>query len=134
MNIGQLGKIYKDGDVVFRQGDPGDTLFVVQHGQVELFYRHEDGVEVALTVLQPGDIFGQIALFRSCPRTVTAVTRGQCRILTLSREAFLSRIHEDPSLAYQALKRLSERIDRLQREMAQLKRPTARPESGQVTT
>jgi len=120
METGALGKTYPDGALIFRQGEAGDCMYVIQAGHVDVLHERE-GQEVLLTTLGAGDIFGEIAIFRQEARSATVRARGEARVLTLDKRAFLRRVHEDPSLAYRILQKMSNRIRELSTELAQLK-------------
>ena len=120
METGALGKTYPDGALIFRQGDAGDCMYVIQAGHVDALHER-DGQEVLLTTLGEGDIFGEIAIFQKETRSATVRARGEVRLLTLDKRAFLQRVHQDPSLAYRILQKMSNRIRELSAELAQLK-------------
>ena len=110
---GFLGRYVKDGDVVYRQGEKGKTMFVIQRGQVEL--RRRDGdKEFCLATLEDGDFFGAMALFGAAERSETAVAVGEVWVLSLQKEALLRRINEDPSLAFRMLDKMAHRIQELE--------------------
>ena len=104
-----IGKTFTDGEIIVRQGDSGDCMFVIQGGKVEVV-REENGIESRLTELGNGDIFGEMALFEKEPRSATVRALGEAKVLTVDKRTFLRRVHEDPSLAYQILKTMSQRI------------------------
>jgi flavin-dependent dehydrogenase len=118
MVTGQLGRKYKPGEVVFRQGEVGDCMYVVHTGEVELILRRGER-EFCLATLGQGEFFGEGALFREEPRVVTARSVGDSMILTLERESILRRMHEDPSLALKLLERMFERIRRLEEALVE---------------
>jgi CRP-like cAMP-binding protein len=120
MATGGLGRTYADGAIIFRQGDAGDCMYVIQAGRVEVLHEQE-GQEVSLTTLGEGDIFGEIALFQQETRSATVRARGEVRVLTLDKRTFMRRVHEDPSLAYRILQKMSNRIRELSAELAQRK-------------
>jgi CRP/FNR family cyclic AMP-dependent transcriptional regulator len=124
MEDGLLGKEYGAGEVVCCQGDPGDWMFVVQAGEMEVL-RTEGGVEVPVGVLSPGDVFGEMAIFEKQPRSATVRTKGEARVLTLDKRAFLRHVHEDPSMAFRILQKMSSRIRGLNEELSRLKRHSA---------
>jgi len=119
MKRGTLGKVYPDGAFVFRQGDAGHCMYVVQEGAVEVS-THGDAGEVPLRVLGKGEIFGEMSLFDRSPRSATVRAKGEARLLTLEKEGFLRRVHEDPSLAFNILRTMSRRIRELSDELARL--------------
>jgi CRP/FNR family transcriptional regulator, cyclic AMP receptor protein len=120
MATGALGKTYADGELIVREGAPGDSMYFIQAGHVDVLHER-DGQEVHLTTLGEGDIFGEIALFQQEVRSATVRARGEVRLLTLDKRAFLRRVHEDPSLAYRMLQKMSNRIRELSSELARLK-------------
>jgi len=112
MNAGALGKLLQDGEVIVRQGEVGNCMFVIQQGQVEVLLKKGDA-DVCVAVLGEGDFFGEMALFDQEVRSATVRARGEVRILTLEKRTFLRRIHEDPSLAFRMLEKMSRRVRKL---------------------
>jgi CRP/FNR family cyclic AMP-dependent transcriptional regulator len=108
-NMAGLGKIYQDGEVIVRQGETGNCMYVVQEGRVEAVDESE-GKAVVLRTLSRNDFFGEMALFEKDLRTVTIRAVGTARVLTIDRRQFLRGIHEDPSLAMRVIKTMSHRI------------------------
>ncbi|MDP2731092.1 MAG: cyclic nucleotide-binding domain-containing protein [Dehalococcoidales bacterium] len=115
-----MGRLYHDGEVIIREGETGDCMYVIQSGQSEVIVTRE-GKEVTLSVLGEGDVFGEMALFQQQPRSATVRAKGDMRILTIDKRIFLRRVHEDPSFAYLILQKMSQRIRELDSEMARLK-------------
>ena len=120
MPEGMLGKEYCDGEVICRQGEPGDRMYVVQAGRAVVLH-DEGGVEEIVGELGAGDIFGEMAIFERQPRAATVRARGAIRVLTLDKRAFLRHIHEDPSLAYRILQQMSHRIRSLNTELSRIR-------------
>jgi CRP-like cAMP-binding protein len=112
MNTGALGKLLQDGEVIVRQGEVGNCMYVIQQGQVEILLKKGDA-DVCVAVLGEGDFFGEMALFDQEVRSATVRARGEVRILTLEKRTFLRRIHEDPSLAFRMLEKMSRRVRKL---------------------
>ena len=120
MGSGDLGKTYGDGEIIIRQGDVGDCMYVIQAGEVEVV--REDGDKaVRLAVLGEGDVFGEMALFDRETRSATVRALGEARVLTLDKRTFLRRVHEDPSVAFRIVQRMSHRIRQLNDELVRLK-------------
>lgn len=120
MSTGDLGRTYNDGDVIIRQGDVGDCMFVIQEGQVEIVSR-STGQDVRLAVRGKGEFVGEMALFDSEVRSADVRALGNARLLTVDRKNLMSRVHEDPSLAYRLLQTLTRRVRELSEEVARLK-------------
>jgi CRP-like cAMP-binding protein len=111
--------VYQDGETIIRQGDVGDTMYVVQEGQVEVVVE-QDSQEVLLAVRGAGQPIGEMEIIERQPRCATVRARGQARVLTLDKKSFLRRIHEDPSLAFYMMQTMSHRIRDLSAEVARL--------------
>ena len=122
METGALGKVYLDGETIVRQGDVGDCMYVIQAGQVEVLQEKNDK-EVRLAVLGEGDFFGEMALFEREARSATVRALGEVRVLTVDKRTFLRMIHEDPSLAFRIVQKMSQRIRELNTEVVRLKTP-----------
>jgi len=120
MSKGALGTEYGDGEVICRQGEPGDRMYVVQAGHA-LVVHEANGREIQLTELSAGDVFGEMAIFDRKPRSATVRAKGSARVLTLDKRALLRGVHEDPSLAYRILREMSQRVRRLTEEVSRLK-------------
>lgn len=107
--MARLGKEYQDGEVIVRQGDVGNCMFVVQKGEVEAI-AEANGKELKLRTMGPNEFFGEMALFEKEHRTATIRAVGPARVLTIDKKNFLSGIHEDPSLVFRLVKMMSHRI------------------------
>jgi CRP-like cAMP-binding protein len=119
-NAGELGKIYQDGEVIVRQGEVGDCMYVVQKGKVEVVLETE-GREIRLAELGEGELIGEMAIFDREVRMATVRAFGKARVLTVDERNFLRRVHEDPSLAYRLVRTMSQRIRELTAEIARLR-------------
>lgn len=120
MADGALGKEYDDGEIICLQGERGECMYVVQSGRARVL-REEEAGETPIGELTAGDIFGEMAIFDKQPRSATVRAQGTARVLTLDRRAFLRRVHEDPSLAFEILKKMSQRIRALDDEVLRLR-------------
>ena len=127
MSQGALGKIYHDGEVIIRQGEVGDGLFVIQEGQLEILSENE-GNQSRIRVAGKGELIGEMAIFERQPRSATVRALGEARVLTVDRKNFLRRINEDPSLAFRLVETMSHRVRELSAEIVRLK--AARAERG----
>ena len=121
MDLGALGKDYADQEVICRQGEPGDKMYVLQAGRA-VALQENAGSEIVVGELTAGDVFGEMSIFDRQPRSATVRAKGKARILTLDKRSFLRRVHEDPSLAFRILQKMSLRIRSLDEELSRLKR------------
>jgi CRP/FNR family transcriptional regulator len=126
---GVLGKVYGDKEIICRQGDRGDCMFVVQKGKAQVV-REDGSEELLLGELGPGDIFGEMAIFDRQRRSATVRAQGDMRVLTLDKRAFMRRVHEDPTLALRILEKLSLRIRSLDEELVLRSSPRAGATAG----
>lgn len=110
---GQMGRRYEQSDVIYRQGDRGDCMYVVQSGEVELA-RRAGGQEYLLALLGPGEYFGEMALFHHEVRPDTARALQESYVFTLERNGLLRRVHEDPSMVLQLIDHLVRRLSALE--------------------
>jgi flavin-dependent dehydrogenase len=115
--LGALGKKYQHGDVIIRQGEKGNSMYVVQDGYVEVI-KEVNGQDVQLAVLGKDDFFGEMAIFEKEVRGATVRALGTARILTIESKNLLRRIHEDPSLAYRMVQVMSNRVRKLGNDYA----------------
>ncbi len=123
---GALGRICEDGEIVIRQGDVGDCLYVVQEGELEVV-RESDGEEMVIRRVGKNEMVGEMAVFYGVPRSATVRARGTVRVLTLDKRNFLRRINEDPSLAFRIIETMSRRLRELTDQVAELKRASQAP-------
>lgn len=127
MSPGALGRTYRDGEVIVRQGEMGDGLFVIQEGQVEIL-SESDGEATRIRVAGKDELVGEMAVFERAPRSATMRALGEARVLTVDRTNFLRRLNEDPSLAFRLVETMSRRVRELSAEIVRLR--TALRERG----
>ena len=114
---GELGKVFEDGEVIVRQGEIGDQMFVVQAGTVEVLLEGASQEE-RLSVLGDREFFGEMALFDKEARSATVRALGEARVLTVDKRTLLKRLKEDPLLAYNLLQIMSTRVRDLNDQLA----------------
>ena len=119
---GALGKCFKDGEVIYRQGDLGDCMYVIQKGAVDVFERR-GSQEFLLEELGQGDFFGEMSLFDPEIRPKTMRASGECWVYKLERDSLLRRLHEDPSLAFRLIQQMAYRIRDLEESLMRKAEP-----------
>jgi CRP/FNR family transcriptional regulator, cyclic AMP receptor protein len=108
----------KDGETLFRAGDPGESLFLVRNGEIELYVRDNAGQKIILDIERPGDFFGEIALLDAGARTATAVSLTDCELIELDRDDLLLLFKQKPDAALSmlaAMGRMTRKADELLR-------------------
>lgn len=108
-----LGKIYKDGEPIVKEGSSSREMYVIQSGKVQV-----TSGKVVLASLGEGDIFGEMSLVDAQPRSATVTALGEARVLVIDHEMFLRRIRSDPSLALSILRQMGMRIRELDRSLS----------------
>ncbi|GAA1913727.1 Crp/Fnr family transcriptional regulator [Nocardioides lentus] len=98
------------GEVLFREGDSGDKLYVVLEGKVKLGRTSADGRENLLAVLGPGQMFGELSLFDPGPRSATVTAVTDSRFASLSHEDLLRWLEGRPTVARGLLSQLAARL------------------------
>jgi CRP/FNR family cyclic AMP-dependent transcriptional regulator len=96
-----------EGETLFHAGDPGESLFIVRSGSIELFIKDTAGQKIVLTVAEEGDLFGELSLLDSGPRTATAVARSDSELLVLDRDDLLLLFQKRPDAALNMLAAMS---------------------------
>jgi CRP/FNR family cyclic AMP-dependent transcriptional regulator len=108
------------GEVLFREGEPGEELYVIESGKVKLGHTAPDGRESLIAVLGVGEMLGELSLFDPGPRTATAVAVTPCRVLAMGHEALVPWLQGRPELAAALLAALARRLRRTNEALADL--------------
>lgn len=101
---------FRAGEVICYQGDPGSTCHIVIRGRVRVFLVGEDGRELSVRILVPGEIFGEMALLEGLPRSANIETLEETKTLELAHDALLDCLRKSPALALNLLQDLSARL------------------------
>ena len=123
MKESELGKVYHDGEIIFREGDDGDRMYVIQTGKVRITKKAKAG-NMLISVLESGDVFGEMALVDRLPRSATATAEGESCILGIDRTKFIQIISRDATLAFRLLESMSKRIRSVNEKLMKMKRET----------
>ncbi|HXM46855.1 MAG TPA: DUF1003 domain-containing protein [Pyrinomonadaceae bacterium] len=102
----------KSGAPIFRRGDSGDSLCLIESGRVRISMTDEVEKRIVLAELAEGDFFGEIALVDGEPRTADATAIEDARLAVLSREDFLRFVRSDPDVAMEMISAVSHRLRR----------------------
>jgi uncharacterized membrane protein len=100
----------KASTILFRGGDEGDAMYVIERGKVRICVRTTQGHELTLTELGRGDFFGEMALLDGKRRSADAIVAEDARLAVLSREHFLSFVRSSPNVALELLSALANRL------------------------
>jgi CRP/FNR family transcriptional regulator, cyclic AMP receptor protein len=108
------------GQRLFAEGDEGDRLFVILDGKIKLTRMASDGRENLVSVLGPGEMFGELSLFDPRPRTMSAGSVTETRLAALAHDALRPWITSRPQVAMHLLGALARRLRRTNEVMADL--------------
>jgi len=114
-----LVRRHKAGTVLFREGDPGDRMFVIRTGKVNISKRISDS-EITLAVLGPGEFFGEMALLENLPRSAGATVVDDAQLIEIEQEHFEMLIRKSGEIAVRMLRRLSGRLREAGRQIQAL--------------
>lgn len=92
-----------DNQTLFRAGEPGESLFLVRAGEIEIFIKDTAGQKIILDITRPGDFFGEIALLDAGPRSATAIALTASELIELDREDLMLLFQKKPEAALHML-------------------------------
>jgi len=94
---------FKVGDYIFREGDEGDRLYIIEKGEVRISRKVPGAGEEAITVLRRGACFGEMSVLDASERSMDAIAHSRCTLVTISREDFRELLQTDGELANKIL-------------------------------
>ena len=112
-------RVYEKGDVILRQGELADSLFIIASGQVKV-YMSEGDREVILKTLSSGDFFGEIAMLDQEPRSASVAAMERCHLQTLSYRSFQRTMEGSADIAKRVLETLAKRLRDADRKISTL--------------
>jgi CRP/FNR family transcriptional regulator, cyclic AMP receptor protein len=113
-------KHFEPGDIVFKEGEKGDLMYVLLEGSVELKKKVERGETVLKVVDTPNDFFGEMALLDERPRSATAIASKKTKVLAVDGPTFESMILANGKFALKIIKVLAARIRRSNDQVSDL--------------
>ncbi|MDP9361874.1 MAG: DUF1003 domain-containing protein [Acidobacteriota bacterium] len=100
---------YEPGEVIFRQGDDGSSLFIIEDGAVDIAYGEGAG-NVVLATLFNGQYFGELSLFDGAPRSATATAAKATHVIRLDRDDLVDFVHKNPAAALRIIEEMGDRL------------------------
>jgi CRP-like cAMP-binding protein len=98
---------FPQGETIFREGEPGDRMYIVAEGQVDILTEGQ-----LLETVNAGGILGEMALIDDKPRSATAIARVDCVLTPISRQHFLTLVERTPLFALRVMRVMAERLRR----------------------
>jgi CRP-like cAMP-binding protein len=111
-------RTYRKGQLLFVEGDPGESLIVLRRGAVAVFRTAPTGERAMLTVVRPPDVLGEVSLLDASTRSASAEAIEDCSALALSRAAFMELVHGNPRILDAVMRSLGTLIRRLTEQNA----------------
>ncbi len=105
-----LEHCYSVGDVLIRQGERGDSLFLITHGRVKIVSDNAQGGELVLNYSGPGETIGEMAIFDQGKRSATIIAIEPTRALELKRQDFLELLDQHPELSFSMIRSNTSRL------------------------
>jgi CRP/FNR family cyclic AMP-dependent transcriptional regulator len=109
-SFSSIGREFAPGEVLFREGEPGDVMFVVQSGAVKIA-KDVGGQEKVLAILGAGEFLGEMAILNGKPRTATATVVESARCLVIGARMLEQMIAKNSEIAIRLVKKLARRLD-----------------------
>jgi CRP/FNR family transcriptional regulator, cyclic AMP receptor protein len=107
-----ITRVVKAGTVIYGKGDPGDSLFAVITGTVQISVPSVEGKDTVFAQLAAGEIVGEIALLDGRPRSADVAAVTDCELMVINRRDFVPLIHDHPELAFRLIDILCEKLRR----------------------
>lgn len=111
---------YRRDEVIFHEGDPGDSLHVVVEGQVKITRESAEGGEAIVALLSPGESFGELVLLDGAPRSATATAMEATETMVMPRSTFLELVEGGSPFRSRLLTGLAARVRRLTNQLAEV--------------
>ncbi len=121
----RFGKTVETGETVFREGDQGDTMYIIQDGRVRVS-KGIGGRQHILAELGKGEFFGEMAIVNNVKRTASITAIDKTELLCFTREGFLSMINKNPMIALNIIDKLCRRLQDLHLQIQHFARRDAR--------
>ena len=101
---------FKSGEIIFKQDQQGDHAFLIETGNVEIYYTHRGGLETSLAILGPGEIFGEMALIDSSLRSASTRATTACKLYVISKEQLRDKLDSSDLTVQLVVKMLLNRL------------------------
>lgn len=103
---------YEQGERIIRQGDPGDSVFLIRSGSVKVTSPTQSGTDMIIDILSAGECFGELALLDGEPRSASVYALERAELWVLTRQQFLDYLSSYPKVAIEIIRVLSTRLRR----------------------
>ena len=108
---------YPAGNMIVMTEDMGQTFYVIQEGRVKISLASENLQEVTISLLGPGDFFGEMAILDETPRSADVIALGDVKLLVVQQDNFITHLHKYPSISINLLRVLCERLRKVNKRV-----------------
>jgi len=108
---------YREGEVVFAQGNSADAVFYIQKGRVKLTVVSEQGKEAIIAILEPGHFFGEGCLNGHALRLATTTAMDDCVITRIAKATMIATMHDEPDFSHLFMAHLLQRNGRIEEDL-----------------
>ncbi|MBN1594708.1 Crp/Fnr family transcriptional regulator [candidate division FCPU426 bacterium] len=115
----RYGKVYPSGTTIFKEGDIGEEMFIIQSGQVKITKKTNEG-EKTLVILSEGDFFGEMAVIDREPRSASATAITETKCIVLNQEVFESTMQSNIHIVKKILRKMSSRLREANKQIENL--------------
>lgn len=115
----RYGKTYPAGSSIFKEGDLGEEMFIIQSGQVKITKKTTDG-EKTLVILSDGDFFGEMAVIDNEPRSAGAIAQTDTKLIVLNQNVFDETMQSNAHIVKKILRNMSSRLREANKQIANL--------------
>jgi CRP/FNR family cyclic AMP-dependent transcriptional regulator len=115
----RFGREFPKGTVLFREGEPGKEMYVVQAGRIDIS-KHVGGVENLLSSLGQGEFFGEMSILNNAPRSATATCAEDSKLLVIDPKTFEAMIRGNAEIALRMIKKLADRLQEADHQIENL--------------
>ena len=115
----RYGKVYPSGATIFKEGDVGEEMFIIQTGQIRITKKTNDG-EKTLVILSEGDFFGEMAVIDREPRSASAIAITEIKCIVLNQEVFESTMQSNIHIVKKILRNMSSRLREANKQIENL--------------
>lgn len=98
-------KVYSEGEIIFKEGDPGDVMYAVVEGEVDIIVHNKP-----VSLVRQGEVIGEMALIDRKPRSATAIARTDCKLVVINEQRFNFLLKQTPMFVTQIMRVMAERL------------------------
>jgi CRP-like cAMP-binding protein len=131
MDFASFTRAFKNNEIIFCEFEPGDTFYLIQSGKVKLV-KNAGEFERILDILQPTEMFGEMAILEDSPRSATAIAVDDVKVLELNAQNFENLMLGNPQIALKLLRKFAKRIYDSKRRFMILTLPNAQAKIADV--